>query len=258
MGANNPALRNRVAQQFGPIVKYSGGAKKGELVGPDIDAWFRKDSFSGKPGIASQWADAHNGFAQAWVGTTFDAKTPTPPQQYVLDWEKTHADAVAKFKADNPDNQDPAPADLAVAFFETFSKENPGKFPSAVTKTDAAGKSTTAVEPVAEGADIQSTFFDMWLQEHPDVELQRVPADMVMASGSGLDPDITLDNALWQLDRVAAAWAKKSNKDEVQVHKEIEQLLRDNTTAPLGGTVGVPLVNVLETNLALRARYGEK
>ena len=77
----------------------------------------------------------------------------------------------------------------------------------------------------------------MWLQEHPDAELQQVPADMVMASGSGLDPHITLDNALWQLDRVAAAWAKKTNKDEAQVHREIEKLLRDNTTAPLGGAV---------------------
>ena len=56
----------------------------------------------------------------------------------------------------------------------------------------------------------------MWLSDHPDAKLRKVPADMVMASGSGLDPDITLDNAHWQLDRVAAAWAKKTNKDESQ------------------------------------------
>ena len=152
----------------------------------------------------------------------------------------------------------PRAADLAVIFFETFSKENPGKFLSVVTKTGDQGKSTTTVEPVKEGSDIQSTFFDMWLQEHADADLQPVPGDLVTTSGSGLDPNITLDNALFQLDRVAAAWAKKTSKGESQVHQEIEKLLRDSATAPLGGTVGVPLVNVLETNLALKNRYAEK
>ena len=165
--------------------------------------------------------------------------------------------SAAKFKQDNPDNQEPSPSDLAQVFFETFSKENPGKFPSAVAKTDADGKSTTTIEPVAEGSDIQSIFFDMWLTDHPDAQLQTVPADAVMASGSGLDPHITLDNALWQLDRVAAAWAKKTSKDEVQVRGDIEKLLRSSTSAPLGGAVGVPLINVLETNLALRGKYGD-
>ena len=88
------------------------------------------------------------------------------------------------------------------------------------------------------------------------MDLERVPADMVMASGSGLDPDITLSNALWQLDRVAAAWAKKTGTtNERGLHDQIEQLLRDKSHAPLGGLVGVPLVNVLEVNLALRDRY---
>ena len=79
---------------------------------------------------------------------------------------------------------------------------------------------------------------------------------MVLASGSGLDPNITLKNALYQLDRVAGAWAEKAQKDPSQVRKEIEQLLNDNATAPLGGLVGVKLINVLEINLALRDRYG--
>jgi potassium-transporting ATPase KdpC subunit len=258
LASSNYALRNRVANAIGPMATYKGGPKAGHSVGSDIEAWFLKDQLGGKPGIVTQWADAHNGVAQAWVGTTFDEKNPTPQQQYVLDWGKSHPEIVAKFKADNPDNQSPAPADLAVVMFETFSKENPGKFLSAVTKTGADGKSTTTVETVKEGSDIQSTFFDMWLSDHPDVELQPVPGDMVTTSGSGLDPNITLDNALFQLDRVAGAWAKKATKDEAQVHSEIEELLRDHSTAPLGGTVGVPLVNVLEMNLALLARYGEK
>ncbi len=238
-------------------MKYFDGSKKGELVGPDIEAWFAKDQFDGKPGIVAQWADAHgaSGLAQAWAGSSYDEKKPTPQQQCILDWAKAHPDAVAKFKQDNPDIQDPSPIDLATVFFEAFSKDNPGKFPVAVTKTDAAGKSTTTIEPASEATDIQSTFFDMWLIEHPDVKLQQVPADMVMASGSGLDPHITLENALWQLDRVAGAWAKKTGKDTAQVRSEIENLLRSSSFAPLGGTAGVPLINVLETNISLRERY---
>src|SRR5437016_3195189 len=40
-GANNYLLRDRVARQLGPIVKYRGPAdKKGKLVAPDVEAWF--------------------------------------------------------------------------------------------------------------------------------------------------------------------------------------------------------------------------
>ena len=69
---------------------------------------------------------------------------------------------------------------------------------------------------------------------------------MVMASGSGLDPHITLDNALYQLDRVAAAWATKTKQDQSQVRQQIEKLLQEKAEAPLNGLVGVKLVNVLE------------
>ncbi len=122
-------------------------------------------------------------------------------------------------------------------------------------KNHLDGKPETEITPVREGTDVQANVFGMWLQEHPDADLELVPSDMVMASGSGLDPDITLRNALWQLDRVAAAWARKTGTSQQAVRPQIEQLLRDKSHAPLGGLVGVPLVNVLEVNLALRDCY---
>src|SRR5262249_8167827 len=129
--------------------------------------------------------------------------------------------------------------------------------------------------------DLQGYFFDFWLQNHPDkaAEILPVPADMVMASASGLDPHITLDNAHWQLKhRIAAAWAKKliskeaaRGETEEQVRKgweskagkpledmvreEVETILREKQEAALGGLAGVPLVNGLAVNRALRDRY---
>jgi potassium-transporting ATPase KdpC subunit len=86
---------------------------------------------------------------------------------------------------------------------------------------------------------------------------QPVPADLATTSGSGLDPDITLENAPYQLDRVAAAWANDTKHDPTAVRGEIEGILRENAHAPLGGLWGVDMVNVREVKLALRTRYGD-
>lgn len=70
-----------------------------------------------------------------------------------------------------------------------------------------------------------------------------VPVDLVTASGSGLDPDITPAAAQYQAHRVAA---QHHVSDSV-----IEQLIRDNTTPRQFGLLGEPRVNVLHLNLAL-------
>ncbi len=97
----------------------------------------------------------------------------------------------------------------------------------------------------------------MWRQEHADAPLQDVPADMVMASGSGLDPHISLQNAEYQLDRISQKWASDTKRDPKQVRSEIEQMVEANAGAPFGGLFGEKFVNVLQLNLALRNKYGQ-
>jgi potassium-transporting ATPase KdpC subunit len=57
--ASNYLLRNRVAGALGPIVKYKSGPKAGQLVAPDVEAWFQQDKFQGNPHVVAQWADLH-------------------------------------------------------------------------------------------------------------------------------------------------------------------------------------------------------
>jgi K+-transporting ATPase ATPase C chain len=250
LASSNYALRDRVARALGPIVKYQSGPKAGQLVATDIESWFQKDMFQGKPHIVAQWANLHNALAQAWV------KADPKNGAYVDDWAKAHPTIVSQWIKDNPGTSQPKPDDLPIVFFENFSKEHPGKFPSLVSHTGADGKTKTTIEPVKEGSDIQSIFFDMWRQDHPEAGLQDVPGDLVTTSGSGLDPHITLQNAQYQLDRVTSKWAANSKRDPNVIREEIEQILQENASAPWFGLVGEKFVNVLEVNLKLRERYG--
>jgi potassium-transporting ATPase KdpC subunit len=77
-----------------------------------------------------------------------------------------------------------------------------------------------------------------------------VPVDLVTASGSGLDPEISLAAADYQADRVARA--RSLNPARVRA------LIAAHAKRSLLGVIGSPRVNVLELNLAIDAERGNR
>lgn len=89
---------------------------------------------------------------------------------------------------------------------------------------------------------------EAFLEANPDVKREDIPADLVTASGSGLDPHITLQSARIQLPALAAA----SGLSE----EELERIVEDNTEGKLLGIFGEETVNVLGVNLDIAKAMG--
>src|SRR5207248_7535075 len=62
LAASNPLLRDRVARQLGPMVRFANGNKAGHRLGPRVQAWFLS-----RPGYLAQWAKDNPTLAQRWV-----------------------------------------------------------------------------------------------------------------------------------------------------------------------------------------------
>jgi K+-transporting ATPase ATPase C chain len=128
--------------------------------------------------------------------------------------------------------------------------------PSATTAPDPADASKTIAAPYnaanSGGSNLGPTSKALSDRIKEDVDKLKaespstpVPVDLVTTSGSGLDPDISPEAALFQVPRVA----KARNIPE----DRIRQLVAENTQGRLAGLIGEPRVNVLALNLALDA-----
>ncbi len=90
--------------------------------------------------------------------------------------------------------------------------------------------------------DVQARI-DTFLVHNPDVKKSDIPSDLVTASGSGLDPNISIEAAKIQVARVS----KVRNIHAATIYNLIEQ----NSEKPLLGLFGTSKINVLKLNLAL-------
>lgn len=86
---------------------------------------------------------------------------------------------------------------------------------------------------------------DTFLVHNPGIDKAMIPAELVTASGSGLDPDLSPAAAGIQVKRIAAI----RKISEVQLYA----LVKRHTDGPLLGLLGPAKVNVLKLNIALDA-----
>jgi potassium-transporting ATPase KdpC subunit len=128
--------------------------------------------------------------------------------------------------------------------------------PSATTAPDPADSTKTVPAPYnaanSGGSNLGPTSKALNDRIKEDVEKLKaenpampVPVDLVTTSGSGLDPDISPEAALFQVPRVAKA--RNLREDRVR------ELVTQNTKGRFAQLLGEPRVNVLALNLALDA-----
>ena len=89
---------------------------------------------------------------------------------------------------------------------------------------------------------------EAFLEANPDVKREDIPADLMTASGSGLDPHISPESARIQIPALAAASGLSKDK--------LEQIVADNTEGKLFGIFGEETVNVLGVNLDIAKAMG--
>ncbi len=117
--------------------------------------------------------------------------------------------------------------------------------PSAVNYNAAGSAGSNKGGSNSDYLTIVQARIDTFLVHNPGIKKSTIPSDLVTASGSGLDPHISVKGANIQVPRIA-----KLRKREEEV---LYSLVKKCTEHPLLGVFGPERVNVLKLNLALNA-----
>jgi potassium-transporting ATPase KdpC subunit len=115
--------------------------------------------------------------------------------------------------------------------------------PSAVGYNAAGSGGSNKGPSNAEYLGVVQARIDTFLVHNPAVEKSQIPVELVTASGSGLDPDISEKAALVQVERIAKVRNVPAQK--------VQQLVKQHIQGPLLGMFGPDKINVLKLNLAL-------
>lgn len=115
--------------------------------------------------------------------------------------------------------------------------------PSAVDYNAAGSGGSNKGPTNPEYLQLVTSRIDTFMAHNPGVQKHAIPSELVTASGSGLDPDLSPEAALVQVKRIATLRHISEQR--------IIALVNQQTQQPLAGFWGVPKVNVLKLNIAL-------
>lgn len=128
--------------------------------------------------------------------------------------------------------------------YNTYTEED--LIPDAEGNTAYGGVSSGNTNYGASNQDLKARVeadIEEFLASHPGVKKEDIPADLLTASGSGLDPHISPASAEIQIPAIAAATGLAEDV--------LQEIVKNNTDSKLFGVLGENKVNVLKANIEI-------
>lgn len=151
---------------------------------------------------------------------------------------------IAQFAPNNGKGETISVNEKVVGYRRIGQKFNQANYfwgrPSAVDYNAAGSAGSNKGPSNQEYLETVKSRIDTFLIAHPYLKKSDIPSEMVTASGSGLDPDISVKGAQIQIGRIASIRSIEA--------KQIEKLITNLTEKPL---FGPETINILQLNIAL-------